>query len=208
MSWIDTFVSYDTETTGLDKTARIIEVAFVRFEEGQVKERWESFINPGEVKWDDPNVQKALEVNQIKQEDLKDAPSFMDIFHHVAAHLRGVDVWVAHNAEFDLRMFDQEYRAHRGMPFPITLPRLNLCTKLLSSRINPTERSHSLAPTAARWGVEQDGAHRAASDAITCGRILYAMHQKNALPLEVPEVEEFHKQASVAWNSRFNKGRR
>lgn len=207
MSWGDSFVSFDTETTGLGSEARIVEIAFVRFEKGEIAEKWESFLKPEGVKWEDPNVQKALEVNQIKREQLDGAPSFMDVFHHVAAHLRGVDVWVAHNAEFDLRMLDQEYKAHKQASFPI-LPKLCLCTKLLSSQIHPSEKKHNLQFVAPRWGVQQDGAHRAASDAITCGRILHAMLVKNALPSERSEVEEFHKQASVAWNSKFGGRRR
>ena len=206
MTWGDSFVSFDTETTGLGNDARIIELAFVRFEKGEIAERWESFFKPEGVNWDDPNVQKALEVNQIQRSALDNAPSFMDVFHHIAAHLRGVDVWVAHNAEFDLRMLDQEHKAHKGTTFPIQ-PKLCLCTKLLSSRIHPQEKKHNLNVVAPRWGVQQDGAHRAASDAITCGRILHAMHAKNALPSERSEVEEFHKQASADWNSR-NGGRR
>jgi DNA polymerase-3 subunit epsilon len=207
MNWGDSFVAFDTETTGLGSDARIIEIAFVRFEGGEIAENWSTFLKPNDVKWDDPGVQKALEVNKINVTDLFTAPTFMDVFHHVAAHLRSADVWVAHNAEFDLRMLDQEHKAHKQTPFPIA-PKLCLCTKVLSGRIHPSERKHNLQFVAPRWGVQQDGAHRAASDAITCGRILHAMRVKNALPAERSEVEEFHKQASVDWNSKFGGRRR
>lgn len=200
MTWADTFVSFDSETTGLGGEARIVELAFVRFEKGDIAENWSTLLKPEGVKWDDPNVQKALEVNHIKQTDLENQPSFMDVFHHVAAHLRGNDIWVAHNSEFDLRMLDQEHRAHKSTPFPIQ-PKLCLDTKLLSHKVHPHERSHSLQNVAPRWGVVPDGAHRAASDAITCGRVLYAMCLKNVLPAEHAGIEEFHKQASVSWNS-------
>ncbi len=201
MKWMNRFVAFDTETTGLGKTARIIEIAFVRFEDGVVAEDWSTFLHPDNVDWSDKDVLKALEVNKIKVEDLENQPSFMDVFHHIAAHLRGADVWVAHNAEFDLRMLQQEHQAHRGTPFPI-LPKLCLDTKLLSNKIHPAEKSHTLANTAVRWGVKPDGAHRASADAIVCGQILQAMFKGNALPEEQSGIEEFHKEAAVSWNNR------
>lgn len=207
MTWPDKFVSFDTETTGLGNDARIVEIAFVRFEKGEIAENWSSFLNPDGVNWEDANVKKAMEVNQIEKTALAGQPSFMDIFHHIAAHIRSADVLVAHNGEYDLRMLDQEYKAHKGVSFPIQ-PKLSLCTKVLSYKVHPRERSHNLASTAARWGVQQDGAHRAASDAITCGRILHAMRLKNALPSDFSELEAVSKQANMSWNANKGGGRR
>lgn len=207
MTWPDKFVSFDTETTGLGGDARIVELAFVRFEKGEIAENWSSFLNPEGVDWENENVKKAMEINHIEKTALVGAPSFMDVFHHVAAHIRSADVLVAHNAEYDLRLLEQEHKAHKGTSFPIQ-PKLVLCTKLLSHKLHPQERLHNLAVTAPRWGVQQDGAHRAASDAITCGRILHAMRLKNAIPSDFSELEALHKQASTSWNASRGGGRR
>jgi DNA polymerase III epsilon subunit-like protein len=201
MTWGDSFVSFDTETTGVDGKARIVELAFVRFEKGEIKEQWSSFLMPDGVDWNSDGTKKALEVNQISLEQLKDAPSFMDVFHHVAAHLRAVPFWVAHNAEFDLRMFHQEHRFHKGTDFPIA-PKLCFDTMALSGKIHPTEKTHKLANTAARWGVTQDGSHRAVADAITCGRILQKMIEAGKLPMVFEEAESFQKTASQDWKAR------
>ena len=201
MSWVDRYVAFDTETTGLNGDARIIEIALVLFDRGKVVSEYSTLVNPGnEVDWTDANVQKALEVNKIKLADLQGKPSFPDIFHHLFQHFRAADVWVAHNTEFDTRMMNQEQQRHKKTDFPLR-PRLSLDTKLLSNKLHPHEKGHRLMEVAPRWGVVQDGAHRAASDAITCGRILSAMVQKNALPSDIGDMMSFHKQASVEWGS-------
>jgi DNA polymerase III subunit epsilon len=198
MSW-NTWVAFDTETTGLGSDARIIEIALVAFKDGEIVEQWDTLLEPEGVNWDDPNVQRALEVNKIERSKLAGAPKFGDVFHRLALHFRSADVWVAHNAEFDLRMLDQEYKALKGESFPIR-PKLCLCTKLLSNQVHAHERSHRLDAVAPRWGVTPDGAHRAASDAITCGRILASMRTRNALPNDFGELEEFQKVASSRWS--------
>lgn len=207
MTWPDKYVSFDTETTGLGSDARIVEIAFVRFEKGEIAENWSTFLNPEGVDWNNDNVKKAMEINQIEKTALAGQPSFMDVFHHIAAHIRSADVLVGHNSEYDLRMLEQEHKAHKGTSFPIQ-PKLVLCTKILSHKAHPRERSHRLDAAAARWGVQPDGAHRAASDAITCGRILHAMRLKDALPSDFSELEALHKQASMSWNASKGGGRR
>lgn len=198
MTWADSFVSIDTETTGFGPKARVIEVAAVTFEKGAIARDWSTLINPGDVDWSDPRIQEALNVNKIDPAQLKDKPRFEDIFPDLLLELSG-DVWVAHNAEFDLQMLQQERARMVGSTLPEIQPKLFLCTKLLSNRIHPAEKKHNLAFVAPRWGVEQDGAHRASSDAITCGRILHSMYSKNALPSDYAEAEAFHKEASAAW---------
>lgn len=197
------FTAFDTETTGLKEDARIIEIALVQFEYNEsdglkLVDEWSSFLNPDNVNYDDPGVQQALSVNQIKKEDLAGAPQYQDIFHRLYLHFRWSDIWVAHNAEFDIRMLNQESRKSRQVDFPIQ-PKIQLCTKLLSAKIHNTEKGHRLQEVAPRWGVVQEGAHRAASDAITCGRILGAMVQRGALPLEFDGLHTFQKEASASY---------
>ena len=202
MTWGPSWIAFDTETTGLDDKARIVEIALVHFKEGEIVEQWSSFLKPEGINWDDAKVKEALNVNKIDPKDLEGAPTFKDVFHRLQIHFRDAEVWVAHNSEFDLRMLNQEHRFHFGADFAISPKLACLCTKLLSNKIHPHERSHRLQDVAPRWGVQQEGAHRAASDAITCGRILHAMRQKNALPASGEDMLSFHKQASANWGSR------
>jgi DNA polymerase III epsilon subunit-like protein len=201
MNWMNRFVAFDTETTGLDSKARILEIACVLFEDGEVREEWSTLLLPQDVDWNDKNVLSALEVNKIDIASLKGRPSFADVFHRLFVSLNSAPVWVAHNAEFDLRMFDQEYAQYKGGPFPIKPAAMCVCTKLLSRSLHPQEKSHRLQDTAPRWGVTQEGAHRAASDAITCGRILAQMANGH-LPADLEQIHELQKQASSIGSRR------
>lgn len=200
MNW-DTYVAFDTETTGFGADARILEIALVVFKDGEVVEQWETLLSPEGVDWEDNGVKRALEVNKIDQKSLQGQPRFEDIFHRLAIHFRSANVWVAHNASFDIKMLAQEYQRMKGEPFPLQ-PQLQLCTMLLSNQVHSHEKGHKLGDVASRWGVVPDGAHRAASDAITCGRILHSMRTRKALPTDLGELEVLHKQASASWSSK------
>lgn len=199
MPWEDSFVAIDTETTGFDSQARVIEIAAVTFIDGEVARIWECLLRPTEVDWESSGVQKALEVNNIKVADLADKPSFGDILPDLLLELSN-PVWVAHNAEFDMRMLQQEL-ARLNRP-DVQLPEaVFLCTLQLSRTLDAKEKGHRLPDVAPRWNVPQEGqAHRAASDAITCGRILRAMSHN--LPGELSHVYEHQKEAARKWGQR------
>lgn len=199
MSWSDRFVTFDTETTGVNGSARILEMSCVQFEKGEVKEIWSTLLCPPDVDWEDENVKKALAVNQIERDALTGQPTFEQIFHHLYIHFGAANIWAAHNSEFDLRMLDQEFQRYKGIKFPLQ-PGVCLDTMHLSRALHPNERFHKLADVATRWGVSPDGAHRAASDAITCGRILWAMANGH-LSENIDEVNEFQKAANLRWKS-------
>lgn len=201
MIWGDTFTSIDTETTGFGPKARVIEVAAVTFEGGRVVREWSSLLNPEGVDWDSEGVQKALSVNKMTRAQLLDAPQFKDIIADLLLELSH-PIWAAHNAEFDLNMLAQERARLNDIEVPSAAADICFDTMSLSCQIHPAEKVHKLAETAARWNVAQDGAHRAASDAITCGRILWKMIEAGKIPSLRTEAEEFQKTASQGWKSR------
>lgn len=200
MRWSDRFVSFDTETTGFDSSARIIEISCVLFEGGEVKEEWSSLLCPRDVDWNNDGVKKALEVNKINPADLVGKPTFEEIFHRLFIHFRSADLWAAHNADFDRRMLNQEFQRYKGADFPIQ-PRFCLDTMHLSRALHKNEKVHKLGDVAPRWGVTPDGAHRASSDAVTCGRILLAM-AKERLPEDIVQIHELQKATSTGWASK------
>lgn len=193
------WVAFDSETTGLDSTARIIELACVTFQNGEPVRTWSSFVRPIDVDWENPNVKQAMAVNQIEQAQLADCPTFDQIFSDLISELSH-EVIVAHNTEFDIRMIRQELErmGRTGGDIPSSV---QLDTKLLSYKLHPQTQGHRLQDVAPRWGVVPDGAHRAASDALTCGRILGAMARSH-LPNDIGQVHELQKSASAGWNSR------
>lgn len=196
--WTDGWTAFDTETTGLGSSARVVEVACVTFERGVVVREWTQMLFPDDVNWDDEQVKKALEVNGLTREELVDKPRFKDIAGDLLVELSH-PVLVAHNAEFDVRMLNQELQR---LGHPALSTQLLICTKNLASHIANGAKGNRLHEVAARYGVKQSGAHRAAVDAITCGNILQVMHTRGQLPREDPAMREYCELTNRAWNGK------
>jgi len=199
--WNNRWISFDTETTGFGPKARIIEAALITFEGGEVVDRWSSFFRPDDVDWDHPHVQEALAINHITRADLDGQPRFEDVFPDLYLRFTEADVWVGHNLEFDEKMFSQEFARVGVTDFPIESC-MGLDTMHFSYHLEPAAVGHKLFEVAARWSVQPDGLHRAASDAITCGRILNTMFQRGVLPTDIEEMRLLRKRAAAAWKSK------
>ena len=176
--WTDGWVALDTETTGFGSKARIVELACVTYERGEVVREWTQLLYPEDVDWSDRNVMKALEVNGIKHAELVGKPTFRDVLGDLLVELSH-PVWVAHNASFDISMMNQELQR---LGHPALSPQLLICTKNLASGLNNTAVGNRLSDVACRYNVLQEGAHRAAADAITCSRVLARMVEQGLLP--------------------------
>lgn len=177
-SWRDLPLAVvDVETTGLDSaTCRIIEVGIVRFEKGQVAERWGHLIQPG-----CPIPEKVTEITGIKDEMLEGQPTFRDLKWEIYGRLRDRIV-VAYNAEFDMGFLQQEMtRAGIGLP---ALPVLD--PLVWARQLMPTERSHRLGRVADKLGVDLSQAHRAEHDAEATGKILLRFADK--VPMELGQL--------------------
>lgn len=181
------FLAFDTETTGFRSDARIVEIGCVLFDDGEPVERWSSLIHPVGIDWEDANVKKALEVNKLAAAEIETGPTFDKIVDELLAAFSSAGIWVAHNAEFDLRMLSQEFQRLGHPRIPLEPARGVRCTLALSRALHPRERGHKLSEAAARWGIVPDGLHRASSDALTCGRILNAMGE---LPTDIGWIHE------------------
>jgi DNA polymerase-3 subunit epsilon len=197
--WSDSFVAFDTETTGVNGFARILELGIVYFEHGKPVDRWSTFFNPPDLDWLHPDVKEALAVNQITKEMCAGAPSFKEALPEILSRLEE-SVHVAHNLAFDRRMIQQEF-GRIGFEWGF-VPQFEICTMCTSHRIHPTERTHKLEATAERWGVKQEDAHRAEVDALTAGLIFAGMVQGGHLPIQEDDVVSFQKEAAAAWFRR------
>ncbi|MGE7950852.1 3'-5' exonuclease [Lysinibacillus xylanilyticus] len=95
---VPNFVVLDFETTGLsNNTDEIIQVAAVRYENFEEKEKFVTFVKPSKrIPYD------ATEINGISNDDVKDAPSIKEILPKLLEFLKD-DVIVAHNASFDMK---------------------------------------------------------------------------------------------------------
>ncbi len=146
------YVAFDVETTGFNKSDRIVEIGFVVFKNGQLLEEWSTLLNPQR------DVGKS-NIHGITASMVSAAPLFEDVINDI---FRIIDnrVLVAHQFSFDARMLAQELnRANTegdlGKGF---------CTMIASRRILPGV-GDSLSDTCKALGIEYTDAHSALGDA-------------------------------------------
>lgn len=199
--WADGWVSIDTETTGLGSTARIVEVAAVTFEGGKPVREWSSLLFPEDVNWDDKDVRKALEVNKLTLEELRGKPRFADILADLLVEIAH-PVLVAHNAEFDERMVNQELKR---LGREALKPQMLICTKNLANKLNNGQPGNRLEQVAPRFGIPQGDAHRAVVDARVCGLILAEMNRRGLLPTNDEAMSALCRQSAAQWRGRYNR---
>lgn len=183
--WNDVEIALlDVETTGRDAGIdRVIELGIVVGCGGVVVERKNWLINPGV-----PIPKEASEVHGIKDDDVKDAPTFGAVAKDIAQALRG-RVPAAYNANFDKTFLLSEF-ARLGQaavtaerPPPALRRDIEWIDPLVWAReLQSDERSRALGDVAARLGVELDTAHRASADAEAALRVLWALGSDARVP--------------------------
>ena len=157
----------DTETTGLDAGAEIVEIA-VLDRHGAVL--FESLVKPVV-----PVPDEAIAVHGITNEDLAQAPAWPEVATVLDGLVAG-RVLVAHNAVFDKRMLSQSSDRHR-LPAPTGASwecTLELLTQPNGGRWPNLAVAMGLAG-AIRPDPGAGRAHRAAYDAHCCRNIVLAL---------------------------------
>jgi len=148
-------VFVDIETTGGSyRNSRVLEVAAIRFENGEIVKEFSTLIDPG------TRVPPFItSITGISDGDIVGAPAFEDIADELLEILDGA-VFVAHNVRFDYSFLKQEF-AMIGTSFN---PRL-LCTVRLSRYLYSDQKGHSLEKLIARHSIPVVDRHRALEDA-------------------------------------------
>lgn len=163
--WIggDTVI-LDTETTGLDADAEIVEIAIIDTA-GNVL--LDTLIRPTR-----PIPAEATEIHGITDEMVASAPTWAEIYPQYQAIVAGKAI-VAYNADFDAGMVAASCRAHGIDPVGKSKGFTNgdwSCAMRLYSRWSGETRDygklrwHKLTAAAEACGVQETGAHRALAD--------------------------------------------
>lgn len=148
-------VFVDIETTGGSyRNSRVLEVAAIRYENGEVTKEFTTLINP------EAYISASITaLTGISEQDIDGAPVFSDIADELAEILTDA-IFVAHNVRFDYSFLKQEF-AQLGMNFS---PKL-LCTVRLSRYLYSQHKGHSLAKLIERHNIPVLDRHRAMADA-------------------------------------------
>ena len=161
------FTVFDVETTGLNPRAgdRIVEIAGVRIEGGEVREEtsFTSLVNPERrMSWE------ARAVHRLRDEDLMKAPTIAEVLPRFLAFAED-SILVAHNAIFDRSFLGAEKEMCWGY---VDIPEC-FCTLCLSRAVQPGEYRHNLEAVALRLGFTLPTVrHRALPDVLLTARIL------------------------------------
>jgi len=182
------FTVFDVETTGLSAKSgdRIVEIAGVRIEGGEMKEdvAFMSLVNPErEISWE------AGSVNRISNSEVKSAPKIDQVLPKFLTFAEG-SFLIAHNAEFDLGFLESEKEMCWGY---IDIPEC-FCTMQFSRSVFPAEFRHNLDIVAARLGLKETGVrHRALPDVLLTGKVFLELLKRS----NTKSLEELRQKASV-----------
>lgn len=147
----------DLETTGLSAdTDRIIEIATVTVREGEIVDRFETLVNPGERV-----MAVTTNITGIDNQALANAPTTEVALRRWLAYLGEGGQFVAHNAEFDWRFLKAEF-ARAGLPFPF---KRKFCTMKMAETVFTHGRRIKLEHLVKRLGLDAQPCHRAMPDA-------------------------------------------
>ena len=168
MSFDGEYVAFDLETTGLrPRFDRIIEIGAVRMKNGQEIDRFQAFVDPGV-----PLRQEVVQLTGITQDMLKGAPSIEEALPQFLDFV-GDRVLVAHNAEFDT-CFIRRNCDKLGISYNLT----SMDTLTLAQNLMPELKKHKLDMVAAAFELGAFEHHRAADDALICGKIVAKLMEK------------------------------
>ena len=102
------YISFDTETTGLDfnKGDRVVEIGAVEIlGRNKTGELFQTYLNPDGKEMSEG----AAEITNITDEQLKAAPKFKDIVNEFIEFVKGAEL-IIHNAEFDIGFINHELK--------------------------------------------------------------------------------------------------
>ena len=156
----------DTETTGLDPGLghRLVEVACIVLDGGEIGETWCTLVNPGR-----PIPPDASAVHGITDAMVRDAPIPAVVAAELEARCAGRAL-VFHNAAFDLPFLGALLHSGGRPPlFHAIVDTLGLARGLFD------QGGNSLGALATRFKLERETAHRALGDALTTARLLQVL---------------------------------
>lgn len=174
ITWKDQPIAFvDTETTGFDSKARIVEMSVLVYEHRRFAAQISAVVNPGnDVDWEHPSVIEAMHVNGLDRNLLKMSQGFAQLWPAFMVQIRRADILCGQNLQFDDRMLGQECN-RCGLETLVYAQTLD--TLILDWALNPGKDSYKLERIAPRWNVPVLGKHRASDDARLCADILVAM---------------------------------
>ncbi len=152
----------DIETSGgRAQVDKITEIAIYIHDGEKIVDEFSTLINP-EV-YIPPFITRLTGINN---EMVASAPKFYEVAKKIVLMTEG-HLFVAHNAPFDYRFIQEEFKR-----LGYNYQRQTLCTVRMSRKIIPGMGSYSLGNLCQNLGITINNRHRAAGDALATTKLL------------------------------------
>lgn len=163
-----TFIVCDVETTGLSPDFnRITEIALIKVQNGEIKEKYSTLINPKQ------HIPREITyLTGISNEDVMNKPEFHEIAPEILSFFDSESssdnmIFTGHNVSFDYKFLNRSF-FRAGMDFNYR----TLCTCKLARRLLKRLKSKSLVNIANHFEIKFSRMHRAYDDALATSKIL------------------------------------
>lgn len=167
---IQTYIAVDLETTGLNaKLDKIIEIGAWKIIEGQVKEHFQTFVNPHRLL-----EEKIRELTGISDEVLTDAPEIGEVIGMVVEFCGDLPV-LGHHV-----MFDYSFLKRAAVNAGLRFDREGIDTLSICRAVMPPEEKKNLEFACAWYGIRQQESHRALEDARSAHELYQALGEQYA----------------------------
>lgn len=164
----DDYVAIDIETTGLGRSARIIELGAVRIRHGRKVATYSQLVNP-----QIPIPAKVTQITGITDRDVRHQPTIDKALPRFYAFC-GKDTWIGHN----IHRFDIPIIKHEAERVGAEIPDISFYDTLEISQVYlPQLDHHRLKDLIRYFGIAKTERHRAAGDAAQTAQVFERLKQ-------------------------------
>ncbi|KRK80299.1 3'-5' exonuclease [Companilactobacillus nodensis] len=162
------FVSMDFETANGHRTSAC-SLALVLVRNSEIVDSFYTLINPQEF-FSPRNIQ----IHHIRPDDVKDAPTFDQVWTHIQPLFDSSHLVAAHNASFDNSVLKNTLTN-----YGIFAPKyLTIDTLKTSRKFYPQLPNHKLDTVSRNLDIDLEHHHNALADSIACAEILLKTEQQ------------------------------
>lgn len=178
------YVIFDIETTGLSAIYdRIIQVSAVKMVDGEVKDRFDEFIDPGFPL--SPQTTELTSITTAMVKGSKSEQAVIQLFRDFAAG----SILAGHNVSFDLGFMNAAYERHEMER--ITAPVID--TLPLARFLYPNLRGYRLNTLSKKFKVPLEHHHLASYDSEATGHLLHRFLKDAAKEYATHSVADLNK---------------
>ncbi len=160
-----TYIAIDFETSAREANSACA-LGMSKIEQGVITETYYTLIRP-------PSSSILFtHIHGLTWDMLKTAPSFAEVWPHIATFIKGTSYFIAHNAPFDRRVLYASCKA-----ISIALPKYPFLCTLRGARQTFPLSSRTLNSVCAYLGITLQH-HNAASDAAAAAKIYLELRKK------------------------------